>query len=72
MDSSLTEFARSLDRGGWAWHYTLPDDLFNEIWDAMHANSGIGEMTVLAWLRDKGYVDATEGRIKKIRSAERR
>jgi len=72
MDSSLLEFARTRDHGGWAWHDTLPDELFNEIWDAMHLNTGVGEMTVLAWLRTQGYEDVTEGKIKGIRSAERR
>jgi hypothetical protein len=72
MDSSLTEFARTRDRGGWAWHDTLDDDLFNEIWDVMHTNTGIGEITILAWLRSKGYNDVTEGKLKGVRIAERR
>ena len=72
MDSSLMEFAKARDRGGWAWHNTLDDELFNEIWDAMHTGTGIGEQTILAWLRSKGYSDVTEGKIKGFRVAERR
>lgn len=71
-DNSLVEFASSQRRGGWAWHSTLDDETYNQIWDALHANMGIGEMKVVAWLQSLGYADATEGKIKTIRFAPRR
>lgn len=72
MGCSLVDFANDRGRGGWAWHNTLDDETFNEIWDAMHSGTGIGEQTILAWLRSRGYENVTEGKIKGLRCAERR
>lgn len=74
VDSSLLEFAekRRDQRGGWAWHMGLDDETFNEVWDALHNDRGIGARTIACWLNSKGYEDATEGKVKTVRLAKRR
>ena len=75
MTSSLAEFAQERqggNGGGWAWHMTLDDDLYNEIWDALQSDRCIGVRTVVAWLHSLGHTDVTEGKVKTIRLAKRR
>ena len=70
-DVSLADFANR-PRGGRAWADDLPDDVFNQIWDALHSTSGIGKVTVAKWLRALGYEDATQGRVDAVMSRGRR
>lgn len=71
-DTPLMEFVKTRQRGGWAWHTQLDDETYNQIWDALNNKTGVGELTVVAWLKSLGYADATEGKIKTIRFASRR
>ena len=73
MDSepSLADFANR-PRGGRAWADDLPDDVFNQMWDALHNTSGIGKVTIAKWLRKLGYEDATQGRVDAVLARERR
>ena len=73
MAASLQDFAeeREASRGLWAWHMTLADDLYNEIWDALQ-DEKIGVRTVVLWLRSLGHTDVTDGKIKTIQRAKRR
>ena len=68
------EFAeqREATNGGWAWHMQLPDEIYNEIWDAFQSDRCIGARTVVTWLQSLGYTDVTEGKVKTIRLAKRR
>ena len=72
MDSNLIEFAQQQIKGGWAWHTRLDDDIFNQVWDALNAETGIGEITVMNWLKSIGITDVTKGKIKGMRHSERR
>tara|TARA_R110000824_G_scaffold204489_1_gene389246 strand:- start:102 stop:329 length:228 start_codon:yes stop_codon:yes gene_type:complete len=75
MTSSLAEFAQERQAGtggSWAWHMTLDDDLFNEIWDVFQNDRFIGVETIVAWLRYLGHTDVTTGKVKTIRLAKRR
>ena len=38
---SLADFANR-PKDGRAWVDDLPDDVFNELWDALHNDTGIG------------------------------
>ena len=73
MASSLKDFAeeRQAGRTLWAWHMTLGDDLYNEIWDALQ-DEKIGARTVVLWLRSLGHTDVTDGKVKTIQRAKRR
>ena len=73
MASSLQDFAEEhqASRVLWAWHMTLDDGLYNEIWDALQ-DEKIGVRTVVAWLGSLGHTDVTEGKIKTIQRAKRR
>ena len=75
MASNLMEFAEERQAGnggGWAWHMTLDDEIYNEIWDALQSDRCIGARTVVTWLQSLGYTDVTEGKVKTIRLAKRR
>ena len=68
---SLADFANR-PRGGRAWVDDLPDDVFNQLWDAMHGDTGIGKETATSWLKTLGYDDVTTGRVATVMSRERR
>jgi len=68
---SLADFANR-PRGGRAWVDDLPDDVFNQLWDAMHSDTGIGKDTATSWLKTLGYDDVTTGRVGTVMSRERR
>jgi len=70
-DVSLEDFANR-PRGGRAWADDLPDEVFNQIWDALHGTTGIGKVTIAKWLRKLGYEDATQGRVDVVMIRERR
>ena len=73
MASSLQEFAEEHEasKAFKAWHLSLDDDLYNEIWDALQ-DEKIGVRTIVAWLRSLGHTDVTDGKIKTIQRAKRR
>ena len=52
-DVSLADFANR-PKNGKAWIDDLPDEIFNQIWDARHTGN-IGKETSAAWLRALGY-----------------
>ena len=68
---SLADIANR-PRGGRAWVDDLSDDVFNQLWDAMHGNTGIGKDTATGWLKALGYDDVTVGRVGTVMSRERR
>ena len=70
-DISLADFANR-PKGGRAWVDDLSDDVFNQLWDAMHGNTGIGKDTATGWLKALGYDDVTVGRVGTVMSRERR
>ena len=56
-----------------AWIETLPDYIYNKLWDAFHASeNSIGKVTAAKWLHSIGYPEATAGRIDAILIRERR
>lgn len=67
---SLADFAnRPKDVKGWI--DDLPDDVFNQVWDARHGGD-IGKQCVSTWLQSIGYTDATPGRVETVQFRERR
>ena len=74
MDSkqSLEEYASSRSGLVGAWVDSLPDDIFNQAWDALATAGGIGKTTVTKWLHSIGYTDASQGKVSAITSRERR
>ena len=69
-DISLADFA-DRPQSGKAWIDDLPDDVFNQVWDARHTGS-VGKQTVALWLQNIGYTDATCGRVETVLSRARR
>jgi len=69
-DISLADFADRPQQAK-AWIDNLPDDVFNQVWDARQ-NSSIGKQTVALWLQSIGYTDATCGRVETVLARERR
>jgi len=56
-----------------AWVETLPDDIFNQLWDAFHdSDFPVGKVTAAKWLHSIGYKDATGGRLDAMFIRERR
>ena len=74
MDSkqSLEEYASSRSGLVGAWVDSLPDEIFNQAWDALATVGGIGKTTVTKWLHSIGYTDATQGKVSAILTRERR
>ena len=70
-DISLADFANR-PKSGRAWIDDLPDQVFNELWDALHGDTGIGKDTATSWLKALGYDDVTTGRVGTVMSRERR
>ena len=68
---TLVEFA-SARREFHAWVDELPDDVFNQIWDALEAPTGVGPGVAAKWLQSLGYSGATCDRVKKVVDRERR
>lgn len=68
---SLVKFA-SRKRHFHGWVDDLPDKIFNQVWDAVNAEVGIGTLTISHWLRSLGYEDATASRINTVTRRERR
>jgi hypothetical protein len=54
-----------------AWVDQLPDDEFNQLWDAMKHET-CGKNCAAMWLRSLGYEDATAGRVVGVMGRERR
>jgi len=69
-DISLADFA-DRPKNGRAWVDDLPDDVFNQVWDARHKGN-IGKETAAAWLRLSGFDGASAGRVETILCRERR
>jgi hypothetical protein len=67
---SLADYA-SRPKNGRGWVDDLPDDIFNQIWDARHTGH-IGKEMTAGWLRMLGYDGATAGRVETILVRERR
>ena len=56
-----------------AWIESLPDEIFNEVWDAMHdVENTVGKTTIAKWLQSIGYKDATGGRVDAVLIRDRR
>ena len=56
-----------------AWIEGLPDDIFNEVWDAIHdPDAPVGKVTAAKWLQSLGYKEATGGRLDAMLIRERR
>ena len=70
-DISLADFANR-PKDGRAWVDDLPDDVFNELWDALRSDTGIGKDTAARWLHSLGYTDVTVGKVGTVRDRERR
>lgn len=68
---SLIDFA-SIKPTGRAWVDHLPDEIFNQLWDALNTPTGIGAITTSNWCRSLGYTDSTPAKVKVITSRERR
>lgn len=71
-EQSLEEFASSREAKVGAWVDILPDDVFNQAWDALSKAGGIGKVTITHWLHSIGYTDATQGKVGAILTRERR
>ncbi len=71
-EQSLKDFASLRDGKVGAWVDTLPDDIFNQAWDALAVVGGIGKVTITHWLQSIGYTDATQGKVSTILTRERR
>lgn len=67
---SLAEYA-GRPRNGKGWIDSLPDDVFNQVWDGRHTRT-IGKEMAAAWLRKLGYDEATASKIETILVRERR
>ena len=73
-EMSLQDFLEKQTRTmATAWVETLPDDIFNQLWDAFHdTNNPVGKVTAAKWLHSIGYPEATAGRLDAILIRERR
>ncbi len=69
---SLTEFASAQSNRTGAWVDSLPDEIFNQAWDALSTSGGIGKVTITTWLKSIGYTDATQGKVSTLLARERR
>ena len=69
-DISLADFANR-PKNGKAWIDDLPDDVFNQIWDARHEGT-VGKELIANWLHSIGYADATPGRVETVMFRGRR
>jgi hypothetical protein len=69
--ATLIDFA-SAKRELCAWIDELPDDLFNQIWDALHTSTGVGPGVAAKWLQSLGYSGATAAKLKTVMDRERR
>ena len=69
---SLEDFASDGRKLPGAWVDTLPDDVYNQVWDALHNESHIGKIMITRWLNSEGYPDATQGKIAAILTRARR
>ena len=71
-EQSLEEYASSRSGQVGAWVDSLPDEIFNQAWDALATIGGIGKTTVTKWLQSIGYKDATGGRVDAVLIRDRR
>ena len=69
---SLEEFASDGRKLPGAWIDTLPDEIYNQVWDAIHNDMHIGKIMIARWLHSEGYPDATQGKIAAILTRARR
>ena len=73
-EMSLHDFLQKQTRTmSTAWIESLPDYIYNQLWDAFHdSENSIGKVTASKWLDSIGYPEATAGRIDAILIRERR
>ena len=69
---SLEEFASDGRKLPGAWIDTLPDEIYNQVWDALNTDMPIGKIIITRWLHSEGYPDATQGKIAAILTRARR
>ncbi len=72
---SLEEFAKDKTSTIGAWVDDLPDNIFNEIWDAFSTPAGqrkFGKVVICEWLHSLGYEGATQGKLHAVTTRERR
>ena len=69
---SLEDFALDGRKSPGAWIDQLPDDVYNQVWDALHNDMHIGKIMITRWLQSEGYLDATQGKIAAITTRARR
>jgi hypothetical protein len=72
---TLEEFAKDKTSTIGAWIDDLPDDIFNEVWDAFAAPAGsrrYGKVVICEWLLSMGYEGATQGKLHAVTTRERR
>ena len=69
---SLEEFASDGRKLPGAWIDTLPDEIYNQVWDALNTDIPIGKIIITRWLHSEGYSDATQGKIAAILTRDRR
>ena len=69
---SLEEFASEGRKLPGAWIDTLPDELYNQVWDALNTDLPIGKIIITRWSHSEGYPDATQGKIAAILTRDRR
>lgn len=67
---SLVNYA-SRTRQGKAWVDSLPDEVFNQVWDGRHGGT-VGKSMAASWLRSLGYDDASVGKVETVLTRERR
>ena len=69
---SLEEFASDGRKLPGAWIDTLPDEIYNQVWDALNTDVPIGKIIITRWLQSEGNPDATQGKIAAILTRDRR
>ena len=69
---SLEEFATEGRKLPGAWIDTLPNEIYNQVWDALNTDLPIGKIIITRWLQSEGYPDATQGKIAAILTRDRR
>ena len=69
---SLEEFASDGRKLPGAWIDTLPDEIYNQVWDALNTDIPIGKIIITRCLHSEGYPDATQGKIAAILTRDRR
>ena len=63
---TLEDFASDGRKLPGAWIETLPDDIYNQVWDSIHNDMHIGKIMIARLLQSEGYPDATQVKIAAI------